>query len=155
MKNIILNKTESFIWRNTSDHACQIFCSKINCATMYMFHWFFLLEKTVVNIMNNLNVCSAHSYLYHRSRFKLYIYIEYVNTSPQIRIILSHIQCAYMYCQKIIFAESIISSRTLTLMLALTLTITLLLSYSHGNEMKGYVSCKLIITISNFRGPPK
>ena len=105
--------------------------------------------------MNNLNVCSAHSYLYHRSQFKLYIYIEYVNTSPQIRIILSHIQCVYMYCQKIIFAESIISSRTLTLMLALTLTITLLLSYSHGNEMKGYVSCKLIITISNFRGPQK
>jgi hypothetical protein len=29
-----------------------------------MYHWFFLLEITVVNIMNNLNVCSTHSYLY-------------------------------------------------------------------------------------------
>ena len=39
MKNIILNKTESFVRRNTSDHACQIFCSKSNCETMY--HRFF------------------------------------------------------------------------------------------------------------------
>ena len=29
MKNIILNK--SFVGKNTSDHACQIFCSKSNC----------------------------------------------------------------------------------------------------------------------------
>jgi hypothetical protein len=28
MKNIIFNKTESFVGRNTSNHACQIFCSK-------------------------------------------------------------------------------------------------------------------------------
>jgi len=67
MKNIMFNKTESFGWRNTSNHACQIFCSKSNCETMY--HWFFLLEITVAKIMNNLNVCSAHSYLYPRSRF--------------------------------------------------------------------------------------
>ena len=38
--------------------------------TETMYHWFFLLEITVVKIMNNLNVCSAHSYLYPRSRFK-------------------------------------------------------------------------------------
>jgi len=68
MKNIISNKTKSFVGRNTSDHACQIFCSKSNCETMY--HWFFLLEITVVKIMNNLNVCSAHNYLYPRCRFK-------------------------------------------------------------------------------------
>ena len=68
MKNIIFNKTKRFLGRNTSDHACQIFCFKSNCETMY--HWFFLLEITVVKIMNNLNVCSAHSYLYTRSRFK-------------------------------------------------------------------------------------
>jgi len=67
MKNIILNKTETFVGRNTRDHACQLFSSKSNCETMY--HWFFLLEITVVKIMNNLNVCSAHSYLYPRSRF--------------------------------------------------------------------------------------
>ena len=48
MKNIIFNKTESFVGRNTSDHACQIFCSKSNCETMY--HWFFLLEITVVKM---------------------------------------------------------------------------------------------------------
>jgi hypothetical protein len=36
-----------------------------------MYHWFFLLEITAVKIMNNLNACSAHSYLYPRSRFKL------------------------------------------------------------------------------------
>ena len=30
MKNIIFNKTKSFVGRNTSDHACQIFCSKSN-----------------------------------------------------------------------------------------------------------------------------
>jgi endonuclease/exonuclease/phosphatase family metal-dependent hydrolase len=35
-----------------------------------MYHWFFLLEITMVKIMNNLNVCSAHSSLYPRSRFK-------------------------------------------------------------------------------------
>ena len=68
MKNIIFNKPDSFVGRNTSDHACQIFCSKSNCETMY--HWFFLLEITVVKIMINLNVCSAHSYLYPQSRFK-------------------------------------------------------------------------------------
>ena len=28
MKNIICNKTERFVERNTCDHACQIFCSK-------------------------------------------------------------------------------------------------------------------------------
>ena len=32
-----------------------------------------------------------------------------------------------------------------------TLTITLLLSNPHGNEMKSYGSCALIITISDFR----
>ena len=67
-KNILFNKTESFIGRNNGNHACQIFCSKSNCETMY--HWFFLLEITVVKKMNNLNVSSAHSYLYPRSRFK-------------------------------------------------------------------------------------
>ena len=34
MKNIIFNKTESFVGRNTSNHACQIFCSKSNCETV-------------------------------------------------------------------------------------------------------------------------
>jgi hypothetical protein len=34
-----------------------------------MYHWFFLLKIIVVKIMNNLNVCSAHSHLYPRSRF--------------------------------------------------------------------------------------
>jgi hypothetical protein len=67
MKNIIFNKNERFVGRNTSSHACQIFCSKSNCETMY--HWVFLLEITVVKTMNNLNVCSAHSYLYPQSRF--------------------------------------------------------------------------------------
>jgi len=46
-KNIFLNETESFVGRNISNHvACQIFCSKSNCETMY--HWFFLLEITVL-----------------------------------------------------------------------------------------------------------
>jgi hypothetical protein len=66
MKNIIFNKNERFVGRNTSNHACQIFCSKSNCETMY--HSVFLLEITVVKIMNNMNDCSAHSYLYPRSR---------------------------------------------------------------------------------------
>jgi hypothetical protein len=30
-----------------------------------------------------------------------------------------------------------------------------LLSYPHGNKMKGYGSCALFITISDFRAPPK
>ena len=30
MKNIIFNQIESLVGRNTSDHACQIFCSKSN-----------------------------------------------------------------------------------------------------------------------------
>ena len=68
MKNIISDKTESFVARNTSDHVCQIFSSKSNCETIY--HLFVFLEITVVKIMNNLNVCSAHSYLYPRSRVK-------------------------------------------------------------------------------------
>ena len=67
MKNIIFNKNANFVGRNTSDHACQIVCSKSNCETMY--HWVFLLAIIVVKIMNNLNVCSAHSYLFPRSRF--------------------------------------------------------------------------------------
>ena len=67
-KNIFFNKTASFIGRNINNHACQIFCSKRNCETLY--HWFFLLDITMVKKMNNLNDCSAHSYLYLRSRFK-------------------------------------------------------------------------------------
>ena len=69
MMNIILNMTDRFVGRNTSNHACLIFCSKSNCETVY--RWFFLFEITVLKIMNNLNVCSAHSYLYPRSRFKV------------------------------------------------------------------------------------
>jgi hypothetical protein len=46
MKNICLNETESFVGRNISNHACQIFFAKSNCETMY--HWFVLLEVTVV-----------------------------------------------------------------------------------------------------------
>ena len=68
MKNIIFNKTESVVaWGNTSSHACQIFWSKSNCETIY--HSVFLLEITVVKTMNNMNDCSARSYLYPRSRF--------------------------------------------------------------------------------------
>ena len=37
MKNNIFNKTESFVGRNTSNHACQISCSKSNGETM-IFH---------------------------------------------------------------------------------------------------------------------
>ena len=86
MKNIIFNKTDIFVGRNTSDHACQIFCSKSYCETMY--HWFFLFEITMVKIMNNLNVCSAHSYSYHRSRFK----------DVQCRQVLLYVNC---YCNYI------------------------------------------------------
>ena len=39
--------------------------------TETMYRRFFLLEITVAKIMNNLNVWSAHSYLYPRSQFKL------------------------------------------------------------------------------------
>jgi len=35
MKNIIFNKTKSFVGRNTGDHACQIFCTKSNYETEY------------------------------------------------------------------------------------------------------------------------
>ena len=67
MKNIIFNKTKSFVGRITSDHACQIFCTKSNYETVY--HLIFLLEVTMAKIMKKLNVCSAHSYLYPLSRF--------------------------------------------------------------------------------------
>ena len=73
MKNIIFNKTKSFVGRNTSNHACQIFCSNSNCEIMYQ--WFVLLEITVVKVMNNLNVCSTHSYLYPRSWFNAGDYV--------------------------------------------------------------------------------
>jgi hypothetical protein len=36
-----------------------------------------------------------------------------------------------------------------------TLTLIHLFSYQHGNEMKGYESCAKIITIYDFRDPPK
>ena len=71
MKNIIFNKTERFVGRNTSNHACEIFCSKITVKQCVID--FFLFEITVVKIMNNLNLFSAHSYLYPRSQFKLTI----------------------------------------------------------------------------------
>ena len=35
MKNIIFNKTKSFLGRNTSDHVYQIFCSKGYRETIY------------------------------------------------------------------------------------------------------------------------
>ena len=41
---LYLIRTKSFVWRNTSDHACQICCSKSNCETVY--HWFVPLETT-------------------------------------------------------------------------------------------------------------
>ena len=81
MKNIIFNKTKSFVGRNTSDHACQIICSKSNCETMY--HWLFPSRDnqiTVVKIMNNLNICSAHSYLYSQSWFKNTIWNLYIRS---------------------------------------------------------------------------
>jgi hypothetical protein len=37
---------------------------------------FFLLEIIMVIIMNNLNVCSAHSYLYPQSRLKLVLWAQ-------------------------------------------------------------------------------
>ena len=77
MKNIIFNKTKSYVGRNTSDHVSQIFCSKSNCETTCMYNGFFLLEITVVKIKNNLNVCSAHSYLYPRSRFSALLVWQY------------------------------------------------------------------------------
>ena len=76
VKNNILHQSKNYknhfenskFWgMNTSNHTCQIFCSKSNCETMY--HWFFLLEISVAKIMINLNVCSAHSYLCTWSRF--------------------------------------------------------------------------------------
>ena len=36
MKNIIFNKTESFVRRNTSNHAFKIYCSKSNCETILL-----------------------------------------------------------------------------------------------------------------------
>jgi hypothetical protein len=69
MKNIIFNTTESFLGRNTSNHACQIFWSISN----WSYVWLIFPprdEITVVKIMNNLNVCPAHSYLFPRSQFK-------------------------------------------------------------------------------------
>ena len=68
LKNIIFNKIIIFVGRNTSNHACQIFCSKSNCETVH--HWFL----TVAKIMKNLKVCSAHSYLYPCSRFKVWVH---------------------------------------------------------------------------------
>jgi hypothetical protein len=44
-----------------------------------MYHWYFLLEINVVKIMNNLNVCSAHNYLYPRSWFKQFSIINELN----------------------------------------------------------------------------
>jgi hypothetical protein len=38
--------------------------------TVKLCHWYFILEITVVKIMNNLNVFSAHSYVYPLSRYK-------------------------------------------------------------------------------------
>ena len=44
---------------------------------------FFLFEITVVKIMNNLYVRSAHSYVYPRSRLKhMLVYIKRVKTVP-------------------------------------------------------------------------
>jgi hypothetical protein len=37
-RKLLFNKTESFVGKNTSDHSCQIFCSKSNSEAMY--HWF-------------------------------------------------------------------------------------------------------------------
>jgi hypothetical protein len=84
MKNIIFNNTKRFVGRNTSNHDCQIFWSKSNCETKY--HWFLLLEITVAKIMNNLNVCSADSYLYPRSRFKYINVRKYQRGNPKMSI---------------------------------------------------------------------
>jgi len=56
MKNIIFNKTEGFVERNTSNHACQISCSKSNWNYVSLI---FPLPDHVFKIMNKMNVCSA------------------------------------------------------------------------------------------------
>ena len=71
MKKIFLIKTKRFVGRKTIKHACQIYSSEV---TENIYHCFVLLEITMVKIMNNLNLCSTHSYLYPRSRFKLILY---------------------------------------------------------------------------------
>ena len=49
----------------------KYFASKV---TLKLYHWFFLLKITVAKLMKNLKVCSAHSYLYPRSRFNKHGY---------------------------------------------------------------------------------
>jgi hypothetical protein len=69
MKNIIFNKTESFVsWRNTSDHACQIFSSKNNSETMWNYVTLMFPPRDNRGQNNKQSECS-HSYLYSRSRF--------------------------------------------------------------------------------------
>jgi hypothetical protein len=67
MKNIIFNKTESFVGRNTSDHACQIVCSKSNCETINLVLNIFTVEvfftvcfnHAVIWLKNNLTGSKA------------------------------------------------------------------------------------------------
>ena len=62
MKNIIFNKTKSFIGRNTSEHACQIFCSKSNCETMY--HWFFSPQDNRGQINETISMFAPPTAIY-------------------------------------------------------------------------------------------
>ena len=96
-KNNIFNKTESFVGRNTSNHACQILCSKSNCENMY--YWFFLLEITVVKKkMKNVIACSAHCYLYQRSRFKILLPWICVTLADYMLCLSPDIAIAYYFC---------------------------------------------------------
>ena len=76
MKNIIFNKTKSFVGRKTSDHACQIFCSKRNCET--------------------ISIIDFSSWRYPRSRFKLYT-IGYYRSMFGIWSILTNINMKTTY----------------------------------------------------------
>ena len=68
VKNIIINKTGNFVERNTSNHACQIFCSKSNCE-MYVSLMFPPQDNRGQN--NEQSECLLRPQLYPRSRFTL------------------------------------------------------------------------------------
>jgi hypothetical protein len=74
MKSIIFNKTESFVGRNTSDHACQIFLEV------------YLKQQTPQLLLNTTNLptsmaVSETDKAYHRN-FRLYFlvisYVKYI-----------------------------------------------------------------------------
>jgi hypothetical protein len=101
MKNIIFNKTKSFVEMNTSDHACQI----LDCSLFWI--WFAWEEKNQWYIVSQLlleqNIWQAWSLVFISTKLlvllKIIFFINLNTTEITSKIQISEIFCSKSNCE--------------------------------------------------------